>query len=139
LGDKPAAGLAGRAAGFVGGDTLFAGWPPAVGGALAPSSGAFGVVTFGRCAGIPAAPAGAPPGCCGLPWRFGSFGVPEGVDGEGGVALDIRNSLVAALHRFHCHSSLAICHLLPVTRRRLSGGKALRVTSDKWPVILHRF
>jgi len=93
LGDNPAAGLFGRAAGFAGGDTLFAGCPPAVGGALAPISGAFGVVTFGRCAGIPAAPALPPPGCCGAPCRFGSFGEPEGVDGGGGVALDIRNSL----------------------------------------------
>jgi hypothetical protein len=75
--------------------------PAAVGGALAPISGALGVVTFGRCAGMPACPAGLPGGCGvgragtwgapgAWPWRFGSFGVPEGVDGEGGVALDIR-------------------------------------------------
>jgi hypothetical protein len=59
---------------------LFAGIPPAVGGALAPISGALGVVTAGRCAGIPA----------GFDGRFGSFGEPEGVDGGGGVIRDIR-------------------------------------------------
>src|SRR5689334_19444647 len=42
---------------LVGGETLLAGCPAAVGGALAPSSGALGVVTFGRCAGMPGAPA----------------------------------------------------------------------------------
>jgi hypothetical protein len=61
--------------------------PPAVGGALAPTLGALGVVKFGFCAGIP--------GFCGAAGfvaagrLFGSSGEPDGVEGEGGVMRDI--------------------------------------------------
>ena len=93
--DPAGAAPAGRAAGFAGGETLFAGCPPAVGGALAPSSGAFGVVTFGRCAGIPGGGGlRLLPACCWARRRRRALRVvrlPEGVDGEGGVTLDISN------------------------------------------------
>ena len=36
---------------LAGGESLLAGWPPDVGGALAPIAGAFGGVTVGRGAG----------------------------------------------------------------------------------------
>jgi hypothetical protein len=65
--------------------TLLAGCPPAVGGALAPSSGAFGVVTLGFCAGMP----GRAPGWLRAGRLFGSSGEPDGWEGEGGVIRDI--------------------------------------------------
>src|SRR3954462_1183073 len=79
LGAPGTAGLAPGAPGMrlIGTTTLFAGMPALFGGALAPSSGALGVVRFGFCAGMPAGPA-VPVGLL----RFGS-GVPEGCGAEG--------------------------------------------------------
>ncbi len=70
------------------GGTLFAGTPPLVGGALAPTLGALGGVTFGLFAGIPGAVDGAD--ACGVEGRCG-FGCPEGAPGAGGVIRDISN------------------------------------------------
>src|SRR5689334_13546802 len=76
-----------------GAETLLAGAPLAVGGALAPTLGALGVVTFGFCAGIPGfcccCPAAGVPAGDAAGRLFGSFGEPEGVEGEGGVMRDI--------------------------------------------------
>src|SRR5687768_17455376 len=87
---RAAPGAAGAPAGRAApgaGRTLFAGWPPAVGGALAPTVGALTVVTFGLFAATPGPVAGAP--ACGA-GRCGCWGDP-GV-GFGGVTRDISTS-----------------------------------------------